>query len=207
MQVQAVHGVCRTQILHLTSSCRSTFAPAESRSCIASVWPLLLAHMRAVLPYWGTQWEQNSDNTCWWIWTRQQLKCTLLVRYSMAGNFTRLNFAKHTGSSHGTIVVGGAYMPAVVCMSVPSQPATSPSLQSWTTDLSTVGSPSIKYYLNIMVRKFSCTYKLGVPATFSIPTQETGSHLNLTLHCVFGITMPYQYIYYGTITSLHLKCT
>ena len=48
----------------------------------------------------------------------------------MAGNFTRFNFAKHTGSSHGTIVVGGAYMPAVVCMRVPSQPATSPSLQS-----------------------------------------------------------------------------
>jgi len=25
--------------------------------------------MRAVQPSWGTQWEQNSDNTCWWIWT------------------------------------------------------------------------------------------------------------------------------------------
>ena len=68
-QVKAVHGVCRTQILHLTLFCRSTFAPAESRSCIASLWTWKLAHMRAVMPIWGTQWEQNSDNTCWWTWT------------------------------------------------------------------------------------------------------------------------------------------
>jgi len=52
----------------LTLFCRSGCAPPDSSACTASVWPLELAHMRAVQPVWGTQWEQNSDNTCWWMW-------------------------------------------------------------------------------------------------------------------------------------------
>ena len=53
-----------------TASCRSTWAPLVRRSCTTSVWPLWLANMRAVQPYWGTQWDKTVLSQ-WWTWKRQ----------------------------------------------------------------------------------------------------------------------------------------
>ena len=51
-------------MLCLTSSCRSTWAPPVMSSWTMSAWPLKLAHMRAVLPFWGTQWDKTVTITC-----------------------------------------------------------------------------------------------------------------------------------------------
>ena len=51
-------------MLCLTLSCRSTWAPPERSSLTASVSPLRLALMRAVMPFWGTQWDKTVTITC-----------------------------------------------------------------------------------------------------------------------------------------------
>ena len=67
-------------MLCLTSSCKSTWAPLERRSCTTSVWPLSLASMRAVQPSWGTKWTKTVLLQ-WWTWKQTIERYTLVVWY------------------------------------------------------------------------------------------------------------------------------
>ena len=51
-------------MLCLTLFCRSTWAPPDRSSRTTSLSPLRLAHMRAVQPFWGTQWDKTVTITC-----------------------------------------------------------------------------------------------------------------------------------------------
>ena len=51
-------------MLCLTLVCRSNWAPPVTSFCTISVCPLWLAKMRAVMPYWETQWDKTVTITC-----------------------------------------------------------------------------------------------------------------------------------------------